>query len=537
MLIVHTSIPGPSLPASWLNRRVSVSHTGVSSDGTELRRSTLPFASLRRTAWRLVSTAVTSGAGCPGLISGPTRVRGVPLKVTTPLRSSAMEVPSWSLGVRRDCRDSRRVYIVRYTAARERAVMLGYLLIAALVLSLAPPAGAQSSVVILSTTTSTQDSGLLDVLVPIFERRQGRDPHARARALEAGGCRACRALVHRVGPGHGRDARPRRRPPRVHVDRSRDAARLRQARRAQDHGRGRPRAAQHLLGDGGQSRERAPRQRRGRQGVRRLHGLARGPADHQDLRRRPVRPAAVRPDRRQARGGRDVMTLLLDGVRQALGLLVSGDGEIWSILWLSLEVSGSATLISLLIGIPAGTALALTRFSGRGLVVSAVNSGMGLPPVVVGLFVTIVLWRSGPLGSLEILYTPAAIVLAQAVIASPIVTGITLAAVQQVPREFRLQLLALGASRVQMVWTVLREARLPMLAAVMAGRGGGIADIGGPMVEGGDNKRATRTLTTAMVLETSKGDFDVAIALSLLLLALVFLVNWALTSIQQRRAG
>src|SRR3989475_6325315 len=119
MLIVHTSIPGPSLPASWLNRRVSVSHTGVSSDGTELRRSTLPFASLRRTAWRLVSTAVTSGAGCPGLISGPTRVRGVPLKVTTPLRSSAMEVPSWSLGVRRDCPDSRRVYIVRYTAARE----------------------------------------------------------------------------------------------------------------------------------------------------------------------------------------------------------------------------------------------------------------------------------------------------------------------------------------------------------------------------------------------------------------------------------
>ena len=231
------------------------------------------------------------------------------------------------------------------------------------------------------------------------------------------------------------------------------------------------------------------------------------------------------------------MTLLLDGVRQALGLLASGDGEIWSILWLSLEVSGSATLISLLIGIPAGTALALTRFPGRGLVVSAVNSGMGLPPVVVGLFVTIVLWRSGPLGNLEILYTPAAIVVAQAVIASPIVTGITLAAVQQVPREFRLQLLALGASRVQMVWTVLREARLPMLAAVMAGFGGVISEIGASMMVGGNIKGQTRTLTTAMVLETSKGDFDVAIALALLLLALVFLVNWALTSIQQRRAG
>jgi tungstate transport system permease protein len=231
------------------------------------------------------------------------------------------------------------------------------------------------------------------------------------------------------------------------------------------------------------------------------------------------------------------MSLLLDGVRQALGLLVEGDGEIWSILWLSLGVSGSATLISLLIGIPAGTALALTRFPGRGLVVSAVNSGMGLPPVVVGLFVTIVLWRSGPLGSLEILYTPAAIVVAQAVIASPIVTGITLAAVQQVPREFRLQLLALGASRVQMVWTVLREARLPMLAAVMAGFGGVISEIGASMMVGGNIKGQTRTLTTAMVLETGKGNFDVAIALALLLLALVFLVNWALTSIQQRRAG
>ena len=231
------------------------------------------------------------------------------------------------------------------------------------------------------------------------------------------------------------------------------------------------------------------------------------------------------------------MDLLLDGVRQAARLLVSGDREIVSILWLSLQVSGSATLISLLVGVPAGTALALTRFPGRGLVVSGVNSGMGLPPVVVGLAVTLLLWRSGPFGVLEILYTPAALVLAQAVIAAPIVTGITLAAVQQVPREFRLQLLALGASRVQMVWTVLREARLPMLAAVMAGFGGVISEVGASMMVGGNIKGQTRTLTTAMVLETGKGNFDVAIALALLLLALVFLVNWALTSIQQRRAG
>jgi tungstate transport system permease protein len=160
---------------------------------------------------------------------------------------------------------------------------------------------------------------------------------------------------------------------------------------------------------------------------------------------------------------------------------------------------------------------------------------MGLPPVVVGLFVTILLWRSGPLGDWEVLYTPAAIVLAQAVIASPIVTGITLAAVQNVPAQFRLQIVALGASRPQMVRVVLREARLPMLAAVMAGFGGVISEIGASMMVGGNIRGQTRTLTTAMVLETGKGNFDVAIALSILLLILVFAVNWSLTAIQQRR--
>jgi tungstate transport system permease protein len=230
------------------------------------------------------------------------------------------------------------------------------------------------------------------------------------------------------------------------------------------------------------------------------------------------------------------MDLVASGVRQAIALIIGADREIWEILWLSLQVSGSATLISLALGIPAGAALALARFPGRGLVVSTVNTGMGLPPVVVGLFVTLLLWRSGPLGGWEILYTPVAIVIAQAVIASPIVTGITLAAVQQVPREFRLQLLALGASRRQMLWMVLREARLPMLAAVMAGFGGIISEIGASMMVGGNIKGQTRTLTTAMVLETGKGNFEVAIALALLLLVLIFLVNWALTTIQQRRA-
>ena len=229
------------------------------------------------------------------------------------------------------------------------------------------------------------------------------------------------------------------------------------------------------------------------------------------------------------------MDLLVAGVREALRLLVTGDREVFAVLWLSLQVSGLATLLSLALGIPAGAALALLRFPGRTLVVSAVNAGMGLPPVVVGLFVTLLLWRSGPLGAWEILYTPAAIVLAQAVIAAPIVMGITLAAVQNVPEKFRLQLLGLGASRTQMVGVVLREARLPMLAAVMAGFGGIISEIGASMMVGGNIKGQTRTLTTAMVLETGKGNFEVAIGLSLLLLALVFGVNWTLTAVQQRR--
>src|SRR5215510_5684583 len=154
------------------------------------------------------------------------------------------------------------------------------------------------------------------------------------------------------------------------------------------------------------------------------------------------------------------MTVIGQGLWEALRLLVTGDPEVWRITLLSLQVSGSATLLSLVAGIPLGTVLALARFPGRGLVISLVNTGMGLPPVVVGLFVTILLWRNGALGALELLYTPAAMVLAQLVIAAPIVTGLTLAAVQQIPARFRLQLLALGASRGQMVWALLREARL-----------------------------------------------------------------------------
>jgi tungstate transport system permease protein len=229
--------------------------------------------------------------------------------------------------------------------------------------------------------------------------------------------------------------------------------------------------------------------------------------------------------------------LIFSGIAEAIRLLVTGDPEVLRITLLSLEVSIAAVGLSLLVGIPLGTTLALTRFRGRSLLVSLINTGMGLPPVVVGLFVSIMLWRNGPLGFLGLLYTPTAIVIAQFVIAVPIVTGLTLAAVQQIPREFRLQMLGLGASRVQLLWVLLAEARLPMLAALMAGFGGVISEVGASMMVGGNIRGQTRVLTTATVLETGKGNFDVAIALSLLLLLITFLVNWALTWLQQRRAS
>jgi len=210
--------------------------------------------------------------------------------------------------------------------------------------------------------------------------------------------------------------------------------------------------------------------------------------------------------------------------------------EIWQITLLSLEVALLSTLISLVIGLPLGTWLALGKVHGRSFLMSIVNTGMGLPPVVVGLFVALMLWRSGPLGDLNLIYTPAAIVIAQVVISFPVVTGLTAAALQALDPRLRLQLLGLGASTFQMVLMLWREARLPLLAALMAAFGAVISEVGASMMVGGNIRGQTRVLTTAIVLETGKGNFNTAIALGLLLLAITFLVNWALTVIQQRGA-
>ncbi len=228
------------------------------------------------------------------------------------------------------------------------------------------------------------------------------------------------------------------------------------------------------------------------------------------------------------------MNIFVEGLIKAFKIISSLDPEILKITWLTLKVSGIATLIALILGIPCGLFLALRHFPGRKILVSIINTGMGLPPVVVGLFIALFFWRSGPFGSLNLMYTPGAMIIAQILIAFPIIAGFSMSAFQQVTPNFYLQALALGASKWQAIWAMMKEARLPALAAIMAGFGGIISEVGAVLMVGGNIKDKTRVLTTAIVLETRMGKFGMAIALSIILLALTFAVNYFLTHFQQR---
>ena len=228
------------------------------------------------------------------------------------------------------------------------------------------------------------------------------------------------------------------------------------------------------------------------------------------------------------------MNIIFEGIQQAFELLMQGDPQVIQVALLSLIVSGIATVFSLCLGIPLGCVLGLTRFTGRSVFVSLVNAGMGAPPVVVGFIVYIFLVRTGPLGFFHILYTPSAMMVAQFIIALPVVAGFTMATVQQLDPKLRLQILALGASRTQMVWLLLKEARLPLLAAIMAGFGAIISEVGASMTVGGNIRGQTQIMTTAIVDYTGRGDFARAMAFSVLLMVLVYVVNYILTSIQQR---
>jgi tungstate transport system permease protein len=228
------------------------------------------------------------------------------------------------------------------------------------------------------------------------------------------------------------------------------------------------------------------------------------------------------------------MDVIWQALQDAFNLLFSGDAETFEIIGLSLRISLTATVIAFALGLPLGMLLAFGRFRGRRLALATVHTGMGMPPVVVGLIVTVALWRSGPLGGLDMLYTPSAMIVAQAAIGTPLVAGISAAALQQVDPDFRVQMQALGASRLRSLWAVAVEARLPLLAAVMAGFGAAVSEVGAAMMVGGNIAGETRVLTTAAVLETSKGNLALAVALGLILLLLAFMVNLVLTLAQQR---
>jgi tungstate transport system permease protein len=228
------------------------------------------------------------------------------------------------------------------------------------------------------------------------------------------------------------------------------------------------------------------------------------------------------------------LDVLLGGLADAVRLLLTGDDDTWSITALTLRVSLTATAVALLVGLPLGAAVALTRFPGRRVVLAGANTGMGLPPVVVGLFITVLLWRSGPLGAFGLLYTPTAMIIAQAVIATPVVVALVATALQQVDPDFRVQMKAVGATPLRALLALLAEARLPLLAAAMAGFGAVVSEVGAAQMVGGNLDGQTRVLTTAAVLATSRGQFALAIAFGLILLVIAFLVNLALTLVQHR---
>ena len=228
------------------------------------------------------------------------------------------------------------------------------------------------------------------------------------------------------------------------------------------------------------------------------------------------------------------MDLIFDGLSEAWRLLVTGDSDVYGITFRTVVITGASTLIALAIGLPVGLGLALVRFPGQRGLVALANAGTGTPPVVAGLVVAILLWRSGPLGGLGLIYTPAAMVIAQALIATPIITAITAAAVMALPPTLHLQIRAMGANQRQYLWLIAREARLPLLVAVMAGFGAVVSEVGASMMVGGNLSGETRVLTTAAVLEVSKGNYGTALALGFVRLAFIVVIAGLLTAVQQR---
>ncbi len=223
---------------------------------------------------------------------------------------------------------------------------------------------------------------------------------------------------------------------------------------------------------------------------------------------------------------------MLADILVSLGLLWRGDHQVYEIIGLSLMVSGTAVLLATMVGIPLGAVLALRRFPGRRLALNLLNSLMGLPPVVLGLGLYLLLSRQGPLGFLGLLFSPTAMIVAQALLATPIIAALSASALGAVSPRLRETALLLGATPGQAAWLVVREARNNLLAAVMAGFGRVVAEVGAVLIVGGNISGQTRVMTTAIVMETSKGNFALAMALGIVLLTLAFLVNLLLLWLQ-----
>jgi tungstate transport system permease protein len=229
------------------------------------------------------------------------------------------------------------------------------------------------------------------------------------------------------------------------------------------------------------------------------------------------------------------MELLVDGLKKAIEMILSGDRQVFEITWLTLKVCLISILISTLLGLPLGIFLGLSKFKGRRLLLLFINIGMGLPPVVAGLWITMLLWRSGPLGDMSLLYSSTAIVMAQILVSLPIVTSLTCSAFQQINDKMLLQIKALGATKLQTLIILVKQAKIAILAAIMAGFGRVIAEVGAAMMVGGNILGDTRILTTSIVMEVSKGNFDIALALSFILMTIALLITAALTYLQQRK--
>ena len=227
------------------------------------------------------------------------------------------------------------------------------------------------------------------------------------------------------------------------------------------------------------------------------------------------------------------MHSILYGFIGAGKLILTINPELLNIILLSLQVSGSALVIATVLGLPLGAALAWRRVPLRGLVISLINTGMGLPPVVAGLFLYLFLSRSGPLGFLGLLYTPTAMVIVQAILACPIVASLSHAAIVRVDPVIRQAAITLGATPLQEVVTVIREARYGIMAGVMAGLGRVMAEVGAVIIVGGNIAGYTRVMTTTIALETDKGDFELAIALGIILLLISLGINLGLRFLQR----